>query len=270
MRNAQSPVNIFTGIAVGFLILQFSCNSNPAATPADNLVIKLIDAPASLDQEVVVMRRIEVHKNGSAKELDWRVINGSVATYDLLKFRNGVTQVIASTYVPPGTYDALRITFEGSYVWVGGKYILLDLPLGVAGGYVIEYPLVIAENNYYELILDFDASRSVRQTSSTTYELTPVLRIQDASIVGSISGAVVSADSLKPVNCIINSTVGSDEVGTTPDLSTGSFQLGALPEGTYSITITSPDSVFKDTTVSGIQVIRRRQTPIGVIGLLRR
>ena len=126
---------------LAILLFQMSCNSNPASTPANNLEIKLIDAPASFDQEVIVMRRIELHKSGSAAELDWRVINGNVATYDLLKFRNGVNQVVVSTYVPPGSYDAIRITLEGSYVWVGGKYILLDLPSNVAGGFVIQYPL---------------------------------------------------------------------------------------------------------------------------------
>ncbi len=270
MTNLKSTLNIIKGIASAILLSQLSCNSNPASTPADNLVIKLIDAPASYEQEVIVMRRIEVHKSGSAAELDWRVINGNVATYDLLKFRNGVTQVVASTYVPPGSYDGIRITFEGSYVWVGGKYILLDLPAGVSGGFVIDYPLGIAESNAYELIFDFDATRSVHQTGAVSYQLTPVIRVQDASIAGTIAGAVISADSSKPADCIINSTVRTDVVGTTPDLATGSFQLAALPEGMYSITITSPDSVFKDTTISDIQVIRRKITPIGVIGLLRR
>ncbi|HTP12119.1 MAG TPA: DUF4382 domain-containing protein [Bacteroidota bacterium] len=270
MSRARSGAYGFAGIACAILLSQLSCNKNPASTPIDNLVIKLIDSPATLDQEVIVMRRIEVHKSGSPAELDWRVINGQVATYDLLKFRNGVTQVIASTYVPPGSYGAIRITFEGSYVWTGGKYILLDLPSGVAGGFVIEYPLVVEANNTYELVFDFDASRSVHQTSPTTYTLNPVFRIQDASIAGSIAGAVVSADSLKPVDCLVESSVGTDPVATSPDLTTGSFQLGALPEGAYNITIVSPDSVFKDTTLSNIQVLRQRQTSIGVVGLLRR
>ncbi len=270
MSRARSAVHAVVGIALAILLSQVSCNKNSETAPIDNLVLKLIDSPASLEQEVIVMRRIEVHKAGSPAELDWRVINGQVATYDLLKFRNGITQVIASTYVPPGSYDAIRITFEGSYVWVGGKYILLDLPSGVSGGYVIQYPLVVAANNVYELIFDFDASRSVHQTSATTYDLTPVFRIQDASIAGSIAGAVVSADSLKPADCLVESSVGTDAVATAPDLTTGSFQLGALPEGTYNITIVSPDSVFKDTTISNIQVLRQRQTSIGVIGLLRR
>ncbi len=257
-------------IIAGMIACQLSCNSNPANSPSDNLTIKIIDAPAAFDQEVIVIRRIDLHKSGSAAELDWRVINGSVTTYDLLKFRNGVSQVAVSTYVPPGSFDAIRLTLEGSYVWIGGKYILLDLPANVAGGFVISYPLTIADQNVYQLILDFDAYRSVRQTSATTFELYPVVRVQDAAIAGSIAGAVISADSLKPANCVVSSTVASDEVGTTPDPGTGSFQLGALPEGTYSIKISSPDSLFQDTTVSAIRVLRLQQTSIGVVRLLRR
>ncbi len=268
--NLQRSAKVWCVLIAGVLTCQLSCNSNPASSPSDNLIVKIIDAPAAFDQEVIVIRRIDLHRAGSAAELDWRVINGNVTTYDLLKFRNGVSQVAVSTYVPTGSYDAIRLTLEGSYVWIGGKYVLLDLPANVAGGFVISYPLVVADQNVYQLILDFDAYRSVRQTSATTYELYPVVRVQDAAIAGAIAGAVISADSSKPANCVISSNVGADEVGTTPDPSNGSFLLGALPEGTYSMRITSPDSVFKDTTVSAIRVLRLQQTSIGVIGLLRR
>lgn len=258
-------------LLLGFLLTQFSCNTNSSpSTQPNNLTIKLIDSPAFFDQEVIVIRRMELHRVGASSDLGWRVITENLATCDLLKFRNGVNQVIVSTVVPPGNYDAIQLVLEGSYVVIGGQYILLDLPKGVAGGYVIQYPLDIADNNFYELILDFDAYRSIKQTGVGQYQLNPVLRIQDASIAGSISGAVVSATDLKPVNCLISTSVGTDSVATASDLTNGSFLLGALPEGSYGITISSVDSVFKDTTISHIQVLRQRQTPIGAIGVLPR
>jgi hypothetical protein len=256
------------GLTMSFLLFMSSCTSSSSSgSQVDNLVIKLIDAPASFDQEVIVIHRVELHRTGASADLGWRIVNGNLGTYDLLTFRNGVSQVVTSAVVPAGSYDAIRLILDGSYVRIGNLTTLLDQAPNVVGGYVIQYPLTIAEGNYYELILDFDAYHSVHQTGPGAYQLTPAVRVQDATLAGSISGAVVSADSSKPLNSLISSTVGSDQVGTSPDMTTGSFLLGALPEGSYSLTISPVDTLYSDSTITGIQVIRQRETPIGAIRL---
>jgi hypothetical protein len=252
--------------------LSLSCTDNPASDSMGKILIRLIDSPGLFDQEVIVMRRIEIHRTNFPSDLGWRVINGDVSTYDVLKLRNGVTQVIASTSIPVGTYDALRITLEGSNVWVGGQYRLLTLPTGVAGGFVLQHSMTILEGDFYELVLDFDAFRSVTRTGPTQYTLNPFIRAQDAYLAGSISGSVVTADSSKILNSWITTSVGSDQATTGTDLTNGSFLLGAMPEGTYDLRVFPADSLapYQDTTLTGITIVRQRETKIGTIQLRHR
>lgn len=262
-------------IAIGCLLTLISCTSSPSGQNG-TLTIKIIDAPAAFEQEVIVIHRIELHRSGSPADAGWRVVSGSqgiVGTFDLLQFRNGANQIVTQNQVPAGKYDGIRMTLDGSYIVLPGHgtNTPLDLAADVIGGYVIQYSLSIAEGNSYELILDFDAFHSVQQTGPNQYTLTPAVRVQDAAVAGSITGAVVSADKILPLNGLISSSVGTSTVATFPDTSNGSFVLGALPEGTYSITISPSDSAsYRDTTISGIQVIRLKQSAIGAIKLLHK
>jgi hypothetical protein len=266
-----------TLITLGFVFfcsfLSLSCNTDSTASGESmgNLLLRLIDSPAWFDQEVIVMRRIEIHRSGASAELGWRVINGEVASYDVLKLRNGVSQVVASEQIPEGKYDAIRIVMEGSNVWIGGQYRLLELPPNVAGGFVLQYPITIAAGEFYELVLDFDAYRSIKQTGPNTYQLNPAIRAQDALLTGSVSGSVVGTDNnTKAVNSYISSAVGTDVASTLTDTTSfGSFLLMAIPEGLYDVKISPVDSLgaYKDTTIASVRVIRQRETKIGSIPL---
>ena len=254
-----------------FLVLSCNSDSTASSDATGRILLRLIDSPAWFDQEVIVMRRIEIHRTGASAELGWRVINGELASYDLLKLINGVSQVIASTEIPEGKYDAIRIIMEGSHVWIGEKYELLNLPNHVAGGFVLQYPITITAGELFELILDFDAYRSIKQTGPEEYQLDPSIRAQDALLTGSISGSVVAADNTaKAVNSHISTAVGGVTASTLTDTTSfGSFILLAIPEGDYNLKIAPVDSLggYKDTTIASIRVVRKQETKIGSISL---
>ena len=79
-------------------------------------------------------------------------------------------------------------------------------------------------------------------------------------------GSVLGPDSLA-TEVTVQTYTGLDSVSTLNDLSTGSFQLSALPEGVYSVTIVPIDTLLRDSTISDIQVVRRVKNNIGVISL---
>lgn len=258
-------------VICSFLVLSCNSDSTASSDATGRILLRLIDSPAWFDQEVIVMRRIEIHRSGASAELGWRVINGEVASYDVLKLINGASQVIASTEIPEGKYDAIRIILDGSNIWIGGQYKLLSLPTNVAGGFVLQYPITITAGELFELILDFDAYGSIKQTAPNEYQLDPSIRAQDALLSGSISGSVVAANNTaKAVNSHISVPVGGITASTSTDTTSfGSFILLAIPEGNYNVKITPTDSLggFKDTTIASIRVVRKQETKLGTISL---
>jgi hypothetical protein len=51
------------------------------------------------------------------------------------------------------------------------------------------------------------------------------------------------------------------------DTTDGSFRLVALPAGTYEVTIAPDDSNYRDTTITGVQVVATQDTSIGTVTL---
>ena len=92
--------------------------------------------------------------------------------------------------------------------------------------------------------------------------LKPVIRITPKLISGTISGYVL------PLNAqaTVFTTIDADTVSTYPD-SGGYFNLVALPAGTYFVEIIPGNTVYKDTILTGIDVMAGQNTKIDTVHL---
>jgi hypothetical protein len=139
----------------------------------------------------------------------------------------------------------------------------LEVPSGSQSGLKLIHQFTIDSGKLYELLLDFNVDKSIVITGNGKYKLKPTIRVMPIVISGSISGQVLPLDALPTIWTVY----GTDTVTTYTDLQ-GFFKLMALPAGLYDVNIIPADTLmYRDTVVTGVQVIANTDTDIGTVAL---
>lgn len=246
------------------LVVFTGCEKSTEPQPGPGeLKIYLVDSPGQFDEVNIVVKNVEVHKSDTDTITGWTTINNVPATYDLLKLRNGASAILGNAKLTPGHYTQLRLMIDsGSNVVVNGVRHNLEIPSGMESGLKLTHAFWIEADKLYELTLDFDAEKSIKELGNNKWKLQPTIRVVANVVSGTISGKVLPLDA----NAKVEAMVGSDTVTTLPDTS-GNFKLVALPEGTYSVKIIPTNVAYKDTTINNVTVIKQQDTNIGTITL---
>jgi len=259
-------IPVLGGMLVFAVVLLMSgCSDSPSgSSQLGELRIRLVDSPGDYEQVNIVVTRVEVHRAEADSMSGWTTINNTPATYDLLVLRNGANAILGDAQLTPGQYTQIRlIVGQGSTVMVGGVSYPLSIPSGFQTGIKLNHDFSIEGGKLYELMLDFDADRSIHETGSHQYMLQPVIRVQAVVTSGSISGIIAPVVS----RALVSTVVGTDTVSTAADTLTGAFELMALPAGSYALDIEATDTLYADTTITGVQVVAQQNTDLGTITL---
>jgi hypothetical protein len=229
------------------MIILIGCETNSTGIESEKmgtLTIYLTDAAADYDSVNITFSEVSAHIDS-----EWVVVQGEPVTVDLLEWSNGKSMVLGSADVPAGKYTQIRIKIDDAEIGVNEQVYPLDVPSGAQTGLKLGPQFTINAGSSYELIVDFDACRSIVTTGPKNdpkgYKLKPRLRVMAMAITGSIFGNVSNPDSL-PIAYAIqeNDTITSSFVN--PD--DGYFKLSFLPEGLYKVSIvdTSENSYNQD------------------------
>lgn len=227
--------------------------------------MQITDAPATVDAVDLVVTQVAIHGAGVAADTSsgWQVLRSDTLHVDLLALRNGVFATLAQALVPAGHYTQIRLKIgAGSTVTVDGVTHPLTIPSGFQTGYKLAGSFDVPANGLIDLGLDFDAARSIHETGSGVWMLDPVVRVVPFSTAGAISGRLQPSG----VAATIVALSGADTVGTTAPAADGSFTLALLPPGTLTVGI-HPASGYRDTTITGVTVVSRQTTQLGIIPL---
>lgn len=252
-------------------IMWYACSSStsPSTAGSGTMNMYLADAPAGYDSVVVAVIGVEVLMSGNDSSNGWTVVrpNADSVKFDLLVLRNGARAVLASNVLLPGHYTQIRLILgPGSYVVVSGVKYPLTIPSGMQTGIKLNHEFDIVAGQTYELLLDFDADRSIHVTGNGKYMMNPVIRLAVVAATGSIAGAIDPASA----NTLVWTTMGADTVETVADHSSGAFVLSGLINQTYAIHCEPEDTTFRDTILTGIAVAIQQQTAVGTVVLRRR
>ncbi len=242
-----------------------SCSdSTSPETARGQLKMTMVDAPAGYDQVNIVVTRVEVHKADADSGSGWFVINNTAATYDLLTLRNGASVILGENSLETGHYSQIRLIIgSGSNIVVNGVTYPLVIPSGEQSGLKLNHQFEIQADLLYELILDFDAERSIIMIPNGQYKLKPVIRVIPTVISGTISGKINPLSTAGYVYAIS----GSDTAGTFAEPLTGTFVLMALPQQTYRVEVFSANPLYNDTTVANVSVIAQQNNDLGTLTL---
>jgi hypothetical protein len=204
------------------------------------LKIYLTDAAAVYDSVNITFAEISAHLNST-----WLTVVTDTMTINLLDWSNGNSMILGSNNVPAGKYTQIRIKIIDAEIGVDGQVFPLEVPSGAQTGLKFGPQFTISEGSTYEMVIDFDVSRSIVTTgppnSPTGYKLKPRIRITSIAVTGSISGTVLNTGNLPTAYAIqYGDTVTSSIVDTT----SGNFKLAFLPEGLYTVDVSDTSSGY--------------------------
>lgn len=237
--------------------LSYGCAEDDQSGGTGELKLYLVDAPASYDSVIIVVREVAAH----SQMRGWIVVNDTVRTFDLLRLTNGASSVLGRAPLEAGMYTQIRLLLDsGNYVVVGGVRHPITVPSGFETGIKLIHPFRIDANYLHELYLDFDAGRSIVLQGNGEYRLKPTIKVFAAATTGTISGFVLPAGHL----ALITAMSATDTSGTYASPVTAGFLVMALPPAGYNVRIQST-TAERETTLTGVQVTGGSDTFIGTI-----
>jgi hypothetical protein len=240
--------NALIALALPFLVA--ACGGGDGDAGTGTLHVSMTDAPAcGFDHVYVTVSKVRVHASASAADSDGGWTDIALATprkVDLLSLTNGVLTDLGSAPLPAGQYQQLRLvlspnqgnTLANSVVVTGSTTEqALSTPSGTQSGYKIIQPFTVQANTLVDLVLDFNACKSIVQQGNGGYSLKPVVTATPTVVSGSITGYVPAAQAGATVYAEQNGQVIR---GTVAD-STGKFVLSPLVQsstnGAYDVVI---------------------------------
>lgn len=269
---------------MGFLLTVVAgCGSGSeggGSTQPGMLGVSLTDAPACGFEEVnVTVSKVRVHQSDSASEnaAGWTDITLNPARKINLLNLNDPTQPnfalesLGETPLAAGHYTQLRLVlvpnsnnpnppFANSVVLSGQTTeIALDTPSAVQSGIKLIHQFNVASGQRIDLLLDFDACKSIVTHKNGTYKLKPVIKVIPFELNG-IEGFVDTA--LLNSHVVASAQVNGEIVrATVPNTNTGKFFLARLAPGVnYDVVLTADDHATA--VIAGVPVQTSTSTTI--------
>ncbi|KFC71983.1 DUF4382 domain-containing protein [Massilia sp. LC238] len=239
--------------------------STPVST-LGTLAVSMTDAPAcGFDAVNVTVSKVRVHRSEGASELDtgWTDISLNPAKkINLLNLSNGVLEALGQTSLEAGRYTQLRLVLDSNGNTVvpsaGKTEQPLETPSGIQSGIKLVGNVEVTAGQKTDVVLDFDACKSVLTRGKGSYALKPVVKVVPATLNG-ISGVVSTALLGRSVQVSAQQN-GQIVSATTPNPSTGEFVLSRLAPGNYDVVITANDSAAS--VVAGVPVASTSSTTV--------
>ncbi len=254
--------NWMAAIALSALAL-FGCKESATdpTTGKATLRIYLTDAVAQYDAVNITFTEVSAHIDSA-----WLVLNNQTQTVNLLDWNNGKTLLLGEAEVEAGTYTQIRLKIQSASVVWNGQAFPMNVPSGAQSGLKLLTKFDIAAGSTYDLVLDFDAERSVVATGPRNkpngFILKPTIRAAAIALTGSISGTVLNPNALPTAYAIANNdTVTSSSV----DATTGFFRLAFLPPQSYTVVVS--DTSGRAFMRAGVSVVAGRESEVGEVRL---
>lgn len=238
----------------------------------------MTDAPScGYDNVFVTVDRIRVNNSASASPDGdgWsEIVLDQPRQIDLLNLQNGVIEELGEVTLPVGrvqqvrfvlvdnaTVDPAGIDFDpdadptrapNHVVFSGGGFEDLKTPSGQQSGVKINVGIDVLEGQVADLLIDFDACKSVVEAgNSGNYLLKPVLTAiprLSSGVRGSVADALVPEGvsiSLQQDGEVVRATAPIESIDLADN---GEFILSQVPPGTYDLVFTAPGFITKVVT----------------------
>ncbi len=239
------------------LSIAFSaCRKNQDGT-SYRYSVRMTDAPGPYDAVFIDLIGVEITgSDGKAVAM-----NVNAGIYNLLSFSNGFDTLIATGSLEVATVQQIRLILgPNNSVVVNNVIYPLSTPSAEQSGLKLQVNQTLQAGVEYQVLLDFDANKSIVETGNGTYKLKPVIRTIETAVSGSIKGKISPAG----VSAIVTAT---SSVSYSSNVDTnGNFIIKGLPAGNYSLTVT-PSAPYSPVTLNNVLVTIGVTTVLDTISL---
>jgi hypothetical protein len=258
--------------SLALLALIFTLNackkSDTASSGPSSMKIYLTDAPADYQAVWIDVQQVMVKGSSDTSGDDWVAVPLlNPGRYNLLDLRNGKDTLLGGVDLPAGKISQIRLILGPSNQLVlnDGTTVDLKTPSGQESGIKLNVDADLKSGIPYELVLDFDAARSiVKAGSSGQYILKPVIRTFAKATGGAIQGVVLPSSA----NAHVMAISGTDTLAAIPDAS-GAYKFWGVPAGNYSLTFSADStSGFQSTIMNNIAVTVGNTTKVDTVTLV--
>jgi len=213
----------------------------------------------------VTIDRVDVHRADG----NWEVVANPQTTYNLLELVNGVTVVLGEDQLPAGDYTQMRLmigntpddgeniagdTHQHANYLLSGDNLDVEpfkkIPSGQKTGIKIVGGFTINTDKTTELLLDFDAMRSVvklgksgNNNDKAEYLLKPTIKVLDRSTEATVNGTITKTVDTEPeplAGAFVSAQSGDPlqiQAGTISN-DKGKYRL-FLEQGSYTLVTTA-------------------------------
>jgi hypothetical protein len=256
MQTQFIRIGLFASSAIAAAAL-VACGGGSSDTPAPassmgTLAVSMTDAPAcGFDAVNVTVNKIRVNQSATASDTDggWTDITLSPAKkINLLNLTNGALEALGQTSLSAGHYTQMRLVLDANTGNGLANSVVpsgttaeqsLDTPSAVQSGIKLVNEFDVAAGQKVDVVLDFDACKSVLTKGNGKYALKPVVKVIPTAING-ISGFVSTA--LLGSHVMVSAQQNGNVISSTsPNATTGEFFLARLVPGNYDVVITADD-----------------------------
>lgn len=262
--------------ALGLTALLAACGGggDGSSTALGSVQVSLTDAPScGYDQVNVTVSKVRIHQSAGANESEsgWHDIAIEPAKkINLLTLTNGILQDLGKTTLPAGRYTQVRLVLTpnstatpmaNSVVLEGtGTEVAIETPSAVQSGIKLNHSFDVAANAQVDLVLDFDACKSIVTKGNDGFLLKPVIGVIPKATSGGITGFVATGLS-KPV--VSAQQDGVILKSTVPD-ATGAFTLSPLPQNTTGYVVVVTADGRTSAAISGVPVTSSAGTVVSI------
>jgi len=164
-------------IVFALVLAIFSCQKK---TDSAVLTVRMVDAPIDFDSVYVEILNVQIHSS-SSNTSGWLDLATNSGLYNLLELQNGVSAVLTEANdIPIGKLQQMRLILgDNNYAVEDSTIYPLDLSSQDKTGLKINLKADVLATDSIEIILDFDAQKSIIETSSGSYKLKPVIKVED-------------------------------------------------------------------------------------------
>jgi hypothetical protein len=213
------------------------------------LVLVWKDSPLDdVDRLWVALDRVELL--GGAEDV---VLLSRREEHDMLSLQNGARVVLDAADVPEGTYSALRLTFAPdaaarNRVDVDGDTHALRFAR--PGGETLDLsgPFTFVEGQSARWVLDLNARLSVFEAAGEWWFDPVVVRAPDDPLA-EIAGIVRGLSGVGVPGATVSAQSGGLEISSCRTRADGTWELGPLLPGTYTVVATAPGPLASAPTV---------------------
>jgi len=285
-----SRLQVMITVIIGLLIAPACSKDNSAGTNsgAGNSTVHIYltdDQSLVFDEVNLDIRKLEIkvedseesrHESEHQGDVDdndnrgdvsggWVAVDIHPGVYNILKFRNGLDTLFAtSTFPTTKSLKKVRLTLgTNNSVMLNG----ISSPLVVKGNdnmAVIKIDESMVQVNSGALTnfwMDVDAGRSIKKQGNT-FELKPSVKIFSKEKMAGIEGRVLPRDA----SAIVMAINGTDTASAKPEAE-GEFKFIGLRPGTYSLFYHATANNYRDTTVTNVRISGTEDTKVSTVTL---